>query len=206
MCKYFLSLLLLSSAFLTAQTPQVLAFAGSARADSVNKKLVQEAARMASEMKANVIYIDLKDYPLPLFDEDLEASQGMPENAKALRKLMINSQVIFISSPEHNHSVTALLKNVLDWTSRDEKEGKVSREPYKDKTFAIMAASPGRSGGKRGLPHLRAIITDIGGHVLEKEFTLPGAYTAFDEKGHLKDPSQQAELSQLVTASLNSQG
>ena len=175
----------------------VLAFAGSARADSVNKKLIREAAKIASEMGADVTYIDLQDYPILLYDADFEAKNGMPENARYIRRLMIDSQIILISSPEYNSSLSALLKNTIDWASRNEKNGS-SREAFKGKKFAIMSASPGASGGARGLAHLRTILEDLGGRVAPQQVVVSDAYHAFDEKGKLKDQKLYADLQRLI--------
>lgn len=196
MWKSFLLILCLSfSTSLYAQI-KVLAFAGSSRTDSVNKKLALEAAKIARELGAEAQFIDLKDYPLPLYDADLE-KKGMPENAKSIRQLLINSQVILIASPEYNASISALLKNTIDWASRSEKGGP-SREAFKDKKFILMSAYPGSKESTRGLPHLRTIIEDIGGIVIAQQFVVPNAYQAFDEEGHLKDPRMQAELKKLI--------
>lgn len=176
----------------------VLAFAGSARNESLNKQLVNDAARIAREMGANVTVIDLKEYPIPLYDGDLEESQGLPANAKKIRDLLIKNQVILIASPEYNGSVSPLLKNLIDWASRNEQNG-ASREAFKGKKIAIMSASPGGKGGARGLVHLRAILTDVGATVISKQLSVPNAYNAFNETGKLKDPKLQQELVDLVT-------
>lgn len=180
----------------------VMAFAGSTRNDSVNKKLIIEAADIARELGANVTLIDLKDYPMPLFDGDLEAAEGMPENAKKMRQLMFQSQVVLIASPEYNHSIPAVLKNFLDWISRNEKAER-SREAYLGKKFAIMSASPGKGGGAKGLIHLRDILLDQRGIVIEQQVSISDAYNAFDEKGRLKDQEQRTNLEQLVQDALN---
>lgn len=181
----------------------VLAFAGSARKDSVNHKLVIEAAQLAESMNAKTTIINLKDYPIPLYDGDLEAAQGMPENAKKLRKLMIESDIILIASPEYNASLSALLKNTIDWASRSETAGS-SREAFKGKKFVIMSASPGSSGGARGLIHLRTIVEAIGGTVMPKQVVVADAFIAFDEQGHLKNPKLKSELEQLIKETIES--
>lgn len=192
-------ILMMSIAFstlLSAET-KVLAFAASLRKDSQNKKLIKEAAFIAREQGALVTVIDLADYSMPFYDGDLEASQGMPANAKKLRQLMMQSDVILIASPEYNGSVPGLLKNAIDWASRDE-NGRSSRAAFQGKRFGIMSASPGKSGGKRGLVHLQAIIQDIGGTVLTKQVTVSFANSAFNEEGHLKDPQLNQELRELI--------
>lgn len=181
---------------LAAET-KVLAFAGSTRQDSYNKKLVQEAAEIARTLGATVTVINLKDYPIPLYDADLEETDGMPTNAIRIRNLMIESNAIIIASPEYNGSIPAVLKNVLDWTSRTE-DRKFSKAAYQGKPFAIMSASPGKKGGAKGLPHLRAIITDCGGDVIPLQVSVPAAYQAFDAKGQLVNPQLKEDLKKEI--------
>lgn len=201
MWKKLIMMCFVCSATLTAET-KVLAFAGSTRGDSFNKKLILEAASMARQQGVDVTVIDLKDYPIPHYDEDLEKKEGMPASAKELRKMMIQSDVIFIASPEYNASLSSVLKNAIDWASRGETGGG-SREAFKGKRFAIMATSPGSTGGARGLVHLRTILEDVGGSVISFQVAVPGAYNAFDEKGHLKSEKIKAELQKLVQMAIN---
>jgi chromate reductase len=172
-------LFLLFTIPLIAKT-NVLVFAGSSRAGSYNQKLAQEAAEIARKQGNHVKIIDLKDFPMPFYDADLEA-KGMPQNAKRFRDLMIESDVIVIASPEYNGSIPAVLKNALDWASRAE-EGGPSRSAFKDKKFALLSASPGPNGGARALSHLRSVIENVGGEVLKTEVTVPNAYSAFTEE------------------------
>jgi NAD(P)H-dependent FMN reductase len=184
--------------------PKILAFAGSSRKDSYNKKLIRIAADAARKAGADVTLLDLKDYPLPLFDQDYEAEQGMPENGAKLKKLMVEHDGFLISCPEYNSSITPLLKNVIDWASRS-----APNEPalvaYQGKAVALMAASPGALGGLRGLVHVRAILGNIGVIVLPDQVAVPKAFEAFNEDGSLKDPKQQTaveKLGQTLTAFL----
>jgi chromate reductase, NAD(P)H dehydrogenase (quinone) len=204
--KVNLVLALLFSAQLTAETQgpatqnattKVLAFAGSTRKDSYNKKLVQEAAAIARKSGASVTVIDLKEYPIPLYDGDAEAAEGMPANAKRLRDLMIASDDIIIASPEYNGSVSAVLKNALDWVSRSE-DGSPSRSAFKGKKFAIMSTSPGMGGGARGLVHLTDIIEGIGGIVIKKKVVVPDGYKAYDENGSLENSKVEQELQEEI--------
>jgi chromate reductase len=176
---------------------KVIALAGSTRADSYNKKLVREAAKIAQEMGAEVTVIDLKDYPMPFYDADLE-KEGMPVSAQQFRARIINSDAIIISSPQYNGSIPAVLKNALDWASRDEK-GQESDAAFMGKKIVIMSASPGKKGGAKGLVHLRAVLKDCGGDVLEKQFSIPCADQAFDETGSLKESSLKQQLEQTVS-------
>lgn len=196
MLKTLLAVTLLATP-LSATETNVLLFAGSVRKESYNKKLIVEASKMVKELGASPTVIDLSDYPMPFYNEDLEIEIGLPENAKRLRHLMIESRVIVIASPEYNSSIPGILKNALDWASRSEQKG-ASRDAFKGKTFILLSASPGSLGGKRGLEHLRRIISDVGGIVLPNELSIAEAYTAFDKAGSLKDVKIQQQLKQLL--------
>src|SRR3954447_1171551 len=167
-------------------TPRILAFAGSLRRESYNKKLVPIASRAARDAGAEVTLIDLKDFPLPLFDQDLEAGQGMPENGARLRKLFADHDGLLIASPEYNSSVTAVLKNVIDWVSRPA-PGEPPAVAFRGKVAALMSASPGALGGLRGLVHLRSILGNIGVIVLPDQITVARAHEAFQPDGALTD-------------------
>ncbi len=179
-----------------AAVPKILAFAGSSRNDSFNKKLVQIAAAGARTTGAEVTCIDLKDFPLPLFNADEESELGLPENAAKLKELMQSHHGFLISAPEYNSSITPLLKNTLDWVSRP-----VAGEPplacFSGKTAVVMSASPGALGGLRGLVHLRAILGNIGTLVLPFTHSLSKAHEAFAPDGRLADAGKQETIEQL---------
>ena len=174
---------------------RILAFSGSLRRDSFNQKLAGIAAEAARGAGAEVTLIKLSDYPLPVFDEDLE-SQGTPEKARQLKDLFLSHQGLLISSPEYNSSVTAALKNAIDWVSRPA-PGEPGLAAFRGKTAALMSASPGALGGLRGLVHLRAILGNIQVLVLPDQLAINNAANAFDEAGQLKDPKQQAGIAGL---------
>ncbi|NJL88439.1 MAG: NAD(P)H-dependent oxidoreductase [Coleofasciculaceae cyanobacterium SM2_1_6] len=174
----------------------ILAFAGSTRQDSYNKKLVQIAAQGASQTGADVTYLDLRDLPLPLFDEDLEAQEGIPANAKKLKELMIAHQGFLIASPEYNGSVTAVLKNAIDWASRPQ-PGEAPLACFSGKVAVLMSASPGALGGLRGLVHLRAVLGNLSMIVLPEQRAIGNAYNAFQPDGSLQDADQQRAIEQL---------
>lgn len=180
--------------------PRILAFAGSTRTDSFNKKLVKIAARGAELAGAEVTLVDLRDFPMPLFDEDLEASAGLPEPATRLKQLMVEHDGLMISSPEYNSSVTAVLKNTIDWCSRAAGGGPAGKEglvAYAGKGAVLMSASPGALGGLRGLVHLRSILGNIGVILLPNQIAISRAHEAFSPEGNLKDATQQANVEGL---------
>lgn len=172
-----------------AKHPKILALAGSLRKDSFNKKLVKIAAAGARKAGAEVAIVDLADYPLPLYDGDLEAEKGIPENAKKLKKLFIEHNGFLFASPEYNSSVSGTFKNVIDWVSRPDK-GEAPLIGFKGKIATIMSASPGALGGLRGLVHLKAILGNMGVVVLPDQVTVSVAHEAFNEDGQLKDPKK----------------
>lgn len=174
--------------------PKILAFAGSLRKDSYNKKLVQIAIRGAKEAGADVTYIDLKDYPLPIYDQDIEDSQGLPENALKLKKLMLEHDGFLISCPEYNSSMPAAFKNVIDWASRQASPDEIYLCCYADKAVALMSASPGALGGIRSLVHVRSIFGNINSIVLPKQKCISQAHAAFGDDGDLKDIKQKQEV------------
>ena len=177
-------------------TPRILAFAGSLRKDSYNKKLVQIAVPAARAAGAEVTYIDLRDYPLPIFDEDLEKAAGMPDNGQKLKKLFIEHDGLLIAAPEYNSSITAVLKNTIDWVSRPA-PGEAPLIGFTGKIATLMSASPGGLGGLRGLVHVRAILGNIGVVVLPDQFAIIRAFEAFNPDGTLKDAKQQAGVEGL---------
>jgi chromate reductase, NAD(P)H dehydrogenase (quinone) len=176
--------------------PRILAFAGSTRRESFNKKLVAIAAQGARVAGAEVTLIDLKDFPLPLFDQDLEAGHGMPENGKKLKKLFIDHDGLLIASPEYNSSFPAVVKNAIDWVSRPA-PGEPSLVAFRGKVATLMSASPGALGGLRALVHVRSILGNIGVIVLPDQIAVTQAQEAFNPDGTLKDTKRQAGIEGL---------
>jgi len=179
-------------------TPKILAFAGSAREGSFNKKLIRVAAVAAQRAGAQVTLIDLKDYPMPLMNEDLEAKEGMPEFAKKVKELMKGHDGILISTPEYNSSMPPLLKNTIDWVSRKESKEETPLIAYKEKVGAVLSASPGALGGLRSLNTLRAILSHVGVLVIPQQHALAKAHEAFNADGSIKDPKQQEAVEKIV--------
>ena len=169
--------------------PRILAFAGSLRQASYNKKLVRLAAEGARAAGAEVTVADLRDYPMPVYDEDLEKAQGLPEMAMKWKQLLISHDGFLISAPEYNSSITAALKNAIDWASRP-----APNEPplvaFRGKAAALMSASPGQLGGLRGLVTVRSILGNIGVLVLPDQLAIARAHEAFTADGSLKDAQQ----------------
>jgi chromate reductase, NAD(P)H dehydrogenase (quinone) len=186
-----------------ASSPRILAFSGSLRSGSYNKKLAHAAAVHAKAAGADVTEIDLRDFPLPVFDEDLEAKEGLHPNARQLKDLFLAHQGLIISTPEYNSSYSAALKNAIDWISRPAKNADGTPEAplacFDNKVVALYAASPGALGGIRVLPELRRLLANIKCVVLPDQFALAKAHEAFDESGRLKDPKSDAFAKDVAT-------
>jgi NAD(P)H-dependent FMN reductase len=180
---------------MTDPKPKILAFAGSTRRGSYNAQLVQIAAKGAESAGAEVTIINLGDFPLPIFNEDLE-KEGQPENARRLKELFVQHDGLLISSPEYNSSVTPLLKNTIDWVSRGD-EAHPPLAGFTGKVAGIMAASPGGLGGLRGLVHLRSILGNIGVLVIPQQIAISKAFQAFNDAGELADPQQQTTVLEI---------
>jgi chromate reductase len=180
---------------------RLLFFAGSAREASFNRKLALLGHHIAEANGIEAVFVDLKDYPMPIYNGDLEAAEGPPERASAFKALLGEYQGVFIASPEYNSSVTPLLKNTLDWVTRVRAKGETGLEVFKSRVFAISGASPGYYGGMRSLLNLRQILAvGIGALVIPEQIALPRAMDAFEADGSLKDRNQQEMLKGVVEA------
>jgi len=176
---------------------KILVFAGSARKESVNKKLAAVAADYATIAGADVTLIDLADYSAPVYDGDLEEQSGLPEAMKQFKALCASHDAFIIVTPEYNGSVPPLLVNVLSWASRPEGD-EASCAAFSGKKVAIAAASPGGLGGVRVIPRLRDMLAELSFEVVPGFATLPGAFKAFDEKGGLVNEVSATVLKGLV--------
>ncbi len=165
---------------------KILALNGSLRTDSWNYKLVRAAGAFAEAAGAELTYLHLKEIPLPVFDEDLEASAGMPDNGRRFKDLLLAHDGLLIASPEYNGSISAALKNALDWASRKEGD-EAPLACFHNKVAAIMGASPGGLGGLRGLVHLRAILGNLGVLVLAEQHAVGNVFNQFNDDGLLQD-------------------
>ena len=179
--------------------PKIVAFAGSLRAGSFNKKLVAIAAEAARGAGADVTVVDLRELALPLFDQDIEDTTGLPEGAKRFKALLRESDGFFISAPEYNSSITAALKNAIDWASRSEADDEPSLVAFRGKVAALCSASPGALGGLRGLITVRMILGNIGVLVLPEQVCISKAHEAFDDSGKLKDERKARQVAELAT-------
>lgn len=176
---------------------RILAFAGSTRRDSLTKKLSKVAATAAERAGAHVTWIDLKDYPIPLYDGDTEAEHGPSQAVLDLLALFSRHDALFVASPEYNGFFPPLVKNTLDWLSRP-REGEERHAAFKGKHVLLLSAARGSHGGSRGLKQLRSLFDNFKAHSHADDYLLPAAHEAFDEQDRLADAAHQARLEQVV--------
>ncbi len=183
-----------------AKKIKILAFAGSLRELSYNKRVVKTTIKGAENAGAEVTFINLKDYPLPIYDADDHKENGFPENALKLQRILAAHDGLLIASPEYNGSVPGGLKNIIDWTSRKSDEfGMI--EVFKGKAAGIMTASPGAFGGIRCLAHLRGILTIMLVNVLPMEIAVAKVGEMFDgESFEMTDEKTKGILENLGEA------
>jgi chromate reductase, NAD(P)H dehydrogenase (quinone) len=179
----------------------ILVLAGSTAESSLNRRLARAAAAAVERAGGKATVHELRDHPLPLYDRDLEAREGLPENARLLKAAMRSHHGLLLACPEHNSSITAALKNAIDWASRKEGD-EAPLAAFDGKVAALVSASPGALGGLRGLATVRSILGSIRVIVLPDQLAVGKAHEAFDGAGGLKDPGQRAALDRVVGALL----
>ncbi len=170
----------------------ILAFSGSARRESLNKKLLAVTVAAVRDGGGEVTLVDLTDFPLPVYNGDLEDAEGMPANAAKLIALIQQHPALLIASPEYNSMITPLLKNTVDWCSR------ADDNPFTGKVAAVVSASPGQFGGVRSMKLAQQLLLHLGCHVVPAQCFLPKAHEAFDDKGVLKDARNQKAVQTLA--------
>lgn len=177
-------------------TPKLLAFAGSLRAGSYNRRIVAVAAEGARAAGAEVTMIDFRQLPMPIYDGDFEAEHGLPDAAREFKRLLKEHHGVLVATPEYNSQFPALLKNSLDWASRRENDEK-PLAVFNGKIAGVMSASPGAMAGLRGQALLRSQLAYFGMVVVPDRVGVGKAHEAFDDQGALKDPAQQRALEEL---------
>ena len=184
---------------------KILVIPGSLRTGSLNAKLAATIAAELAQAGAEVTRISLGDFPLPIYDGDLQAKSGVPKPAINLKRMMSSHHGVLIVTPEHNASIPSLLKNVIDWVSRIQDPHEARGEVFRDRAFAIASASGGRLGGARALMALRLILSACQAHVIPNQLSLSFAPEAYDDMDRLKQPAdieaQKALVRQLIEIS-----
>jgi NAD(P)H-dependent FMN reductase len=177
---------------------KILVIPGSLRTGSLNARLAAAAAYEFAQAGAEVTRISLADFPLPIFDGDLQAKSGVPKNAVNLKRMIGAHQGVLIVTPEYNSSVPPLVKNAIDWVTRVQDGGEARGQVLRERTFAIAAASESRLGGARSLAALRLILSACHATVIPNQLALPFAAQAYDDMDRLKHPADIAALDAMV--------
>ena len=182
-------------------SPKLLVFAGSTRQGSFNRKLAHATVKLARADGANVTYLELSDFDIPMYNGDLEA-KGTPADVIKLKQIMFEHPAWIICSPEYNGSYTALLKNTIDWASSPVAGHATWNDgtlPFRGKVVGMLSASNGRLGGLRSQSHLAPLLMNLGCWVAPQAFALHGAASAFDEvSGALREPAHQDGVRAVV--------
>jgi chromate reductase len=177
---------------------KILVIPGSLRTGSLNAKLAAAAGYELAQAGAEVTRISLGDFPLPIYDGDLQTKSGVPKHAINLKRMMSAHHGVLIVTPEYNSSVPALVKNTIDWVSRVQDTHEVRGQVFRERPFAIAAASESRLGGTRSLAALRLILTACHAHVIPNQVALSFASEAYDDMDRLKHPADIESVGALV--------
>lgn len=178
---------------------ECIAISGSIRKNSFNEKLALLAVKCAHEAGLTAEYVDLRDYPLPIYNADLDTIENKPKNVLKLKKIFTDSSKIIFASPENNASVSPLLKNVIDWVSRsDDGELAFAYSAFRSKAIGLLSASPGNFAGIRGLNHLKDVLNALFAIVVPEQLCLPKAHGAFDDNGDLLNKNYADTLRKVI--------
>jgi len=177
---------------------KILVIPGSLRSGSLNAKLAAAASHEFAQSGAEVTRISLADFPLPIYDGDLQSKSGVPKHAVNLKRMMSAHHGVLIVTPEYNSSVPALVKNTIDWVTRVQDPHEARGQVFRDRAFAIAAASESRLGGTRALAALRLILSACQASVIPNQLALSFANSAYDDMDRLKHPADVESLSALV--------
>jgi chromate reductase len=171
---------------------KIICLGGALRQDSLNHKLVSVAAEVVRTAGHDTEVLRLRDFPMPLYDGDIEASSGIPATVKELSRVLSDASAVIVATPAYNYSLPGVLKNTIDWLSRDRPH------PFAGKPYLLLGASPGLAGAILGVNALRAPLEGLGAFVYPQIFTLPSADKSFTPEGKLSAPSALEGLSRVV--------
>jgi chromate reductase, NAD(P)H dehydrogenase (quinone) len=177
---------------------KILVIPGSLRTGSLNARLAAAAGYQFAQAGVEVTRISLADFPLPIYDGDLQTKSGVPKNAINLKRMMSAHHGVVIVTPEYNSSVPPLVKNTIDWVSRVQDTHETRGQVFRERAFAIAAASESRLGGTRSLAALRLILTACHAMVIPNQLALSFAGVAYDDMDRLKHPADIEALNALV--------
>jgi NAD(P)H-dependent FMN reductase len=177
---------------------KILVIPGALRTGSLNAKLAAVAAHELAQQGVDVTRISLADFPLPIYDGDLQGKSGVPKHAVNLKRMIGAHHGVLIVTPEYNSSVPPLVKNTVDWVSRVQDAQEARGEVFRERAFAIAAASESRLGGTRSLAALRLILTACHATVIPNQLALSFAGAAYDDMDKLKHPADIEALDAMV--------
>jgi NAD(P)H-dependent FMN reductase len=177
---------------------KILVIPGSLRTGSLNARLAAVAAYQFAQAGAEVTRLSLADFPLPIYDGDLQSKSGVPKNAVNLKRMIGAHHGVLIVTPEYNASVPPLVKNTIDWVTRVQDAHETRGQVFRGRAFAIAAASESRLGGTRSLAALRLILTACQAVVIPNQLALSFAGEAYDDMDRLKRPPDIEALGALV--------
>jgi len=177
---------------------KILVIPGSLRTGSHNVRLAAAAAYEFAQAGVDVTRISLSDFPLPIYDGDLQAKSGVPKHAVNLKRMIGAHHGVLFVTPEYNSSVPALVKNSIDWITRVQDPQESRGQVFRERPFAIAAASEGRLGGTRALAALRLILSACHAIVIPNQLALSFANQAYDDMDRLKNPADIEALRALV--------
>lgn len=182
--------------------PEILVFAGSTRREAYSRQLAAAVVPLIEAAGGKVTHISLADFEMPIYNGDLEAAQGLPENVRRLQLLIAGHDALLIATPEYNGSMTPLMLNAIDWCSRPDKDNPATSGGaiFADKPAAIVASSPGALGGLRSLFHLRDLLGNLGMLVIPQQLAAGKAHEAFAADGSFADKKQEAALAFVAEA------
>jgi chromate reductase, NAD(P)H dehydrogenase (quinone) len=177
---------------------KILVIPGSLRTGSLNAKLAAVAAHRLVQAGADVTRLSLADFPLPIYDGDLQTKSGVPKHAIDLKRMIGAHHGVLIVTPEYNASVPPLVKNTIDWVSRVQDTHESRGQVFRGRAFAIASASHGRLGGARSLAALRLILSACQALVIPNQLALAFADEAYDDRERLKQTPDIEALDALV--------
>jgi chromate reductase len=177
---------------------KILVIPGSLRTGSLNAKLAAAVAHQFAQAGVEVTRLSLADFPLPIYDGDLQTRSGVPKNAVDLKRMIGAHHGVLFVTPEYNSSVPPLLKNTIDWVSRVQDAHESRGQVFRGRVFAIASASHGRLGGARALAALRLILSACHALVIPNQLALAFADDAYDDMDRLKHPPDVEALTAVV--------
>ena len=177
---------------------KILVIPGSLRIGSLNVRLAATAAHELAQAGAEITRISLTDFPLPIYDGDLQGKSGVPKHAVNLKRMMSAHHGVLIVTPEYNSSVPPLVKNTIDWVTRVQDAHETRGQVFRERAFAIAAASESRLGGTRSLAALRLILSACHATVIPNQLALSFAGEAYNDRDQLKHPADIEALKALV--------